>query len=67
MHLIRPNGMIERLKAAERPGGTVGGYGRTPPGPATPEALQIAARQDRRRKRRRRPDPLPGRLVDVTA
>ncbi len=42
------------------------GYGRSQPGPATAEALQLAARQDRRQQPRRKQDPLRGRLLDLT-
>ena len=31
------------------------------------ESVRIGARQDRRQKRRRRPDPFRGRVVDLTA
>lgn len=67
MNLIRPNGLIERLTRVPRLQVEPGGYGRRQPGPATPEALRLAARQDRRRQPRRRTDPLRGRLLDVTA
>jgi hypothetical protein len=43
------------------------GYGRAQLGPATAESLRLGARQDRREKRRRRPDPFRGRVVDLTA
>ena len=68
MTLIRPNGLVERLDRwpHARAGGS-SGYGRERPGPATAEAVRLAARQDRRRDRRPRPDPLRGRLVDVEA
>ncbi|HET6519079.1 MAG TPA: hypothetical protein VFG47_04590 [Geminicoccaceae bacterium] len=67
MTLIRPNGLVERLYRSphERPDPAT--YGRVQPGPATAEALRLAARQDRRKERRTRPDPLRGRLVDVEA
>jgi len=42
------------------------GYGRAQLGPATAEALRLGAQQDGR-KRRRRPDPFRGRVVDLTA
>ena len=67
MKLIRPNGMIERLVRTPRSQVQLEGYGRSQPGPATAQAVHLAARQDRREQRRRRPDPLRGRLVDVTA
>ncbi len=66
MNLIRPNGLIERLTLPRRQV-ELEGYGRAQPGPATPEALRLAARQERRRQPRRKPDPLRGRLLDVTA
>jgi hypothetical protein len=43
------------------------GYGRAQPAPATAETMRLAARQERRRQPRRKPDPLRGRLVDLTA
>ena len=67
MNLIRPNGMIERLVRPPRSQIQLEGYGRAQPGPATAQAVRLGARQDRREQRRRRPDPLRGRLVDVTA
>ena len=66
MDLIRPNGLIERLVRARSQTG-VDGYGRTQSGPATPETMRSAARQERRRQRRRKADPLRGRLIDLTA
>jgi hypothetical protein len=66
MNLIRPNGLVERLSLSRLQVG-LEGYGRTQPGPATPETLRLAARQERRRQPRRKADPLRGRLVDVTA
>jgi hypothetical protein len=66
MNLIRPNGLVERL-SLPRLQVELQGYGRTQPGPATPETLRLAARQERRRQPRRKADPLRGRLVDVTA
>ena len=67
MILLRPNGMVEPLyrSAWERP--DLMTYGRVQPGPATAEAVRLAARQDRRKERRARPEPLRGRLVDVEA
>lgn len=67
MNLIRPNGMVERLSLAARHQLELQGYGRAQGGPANAETLQLAARQDRRHERRRRPDPLRGRVVDLTA
>jgi hypothetical protein len=66
MDLIRPNGLIERL-SLPRLQPQPEGYGRAQSGPATPEALRLAARQERRRQPRRKADPLRGRLVDLTA
>jgi hypothetical protein len=66
MNLIRPNGLIERL-SLPRLQVAQDGYGRAQPGPATPEILRAAARQERRRQPRRKADPLRGRLVDLTA
>ncbi len=66
MNLIRPNGLIERLILPQlqiEPES----YGRSQPGPATPETLRLAARQERRRQPRRKTDPLRGRLLDLTA
>ncbi|HLT01249.1 MAG TPA: hypothetical protein VK001_03680 [Geminicoccaceae bacterium] len=67
MDLIRPNGLVERLRLGPRHQVEFEGYDRVQLGPATAEALRLAARRDRRDKRRRRPDPLRGRLVDLTA
>ena len=67
MNLIRPNGLIERLTPMPRPQVELRGYGRTQPGPTSAQALQLAARQERRGRARRRPDPLRGRLIDLTA
>ncbi len=67
MNLIRPNGLVERLWYGPRQQVELDGYGRAPLGPATPEALRLAAQQDRREKRRRRPDPFRGSVVDLTA
>jgi hypothetical protein len=67
MNLIRPNGLIERLTPVPRHEVELSGYGRTQPAPATAETLRLAARQERRRQLRRKPDPLRGRLVDLTA
>jgi hypothetical protein len=67
MNLIRPNGLVERLWFGPRPQVELDGYGRAQLGPATAEALRLAAQQDRRQKRRRRPDPFRGRVIDLTA
>ena len=67
MNVIRPSGMIERLGRAARPPVEFQAYGRAQPGPATPEEMQRATRQDRRRRQRDRAEPLRGRLVDLTA
>ena len=67
MDLIRPNGMIERLGWARRSPLVLESYGRPQPGPSSPEAMRIAARQDRRQRQRRAADPLRGRLIDLTA
>ena len=67
MDLVRPNGMVERLARVTRPAIEFDGYGRAQPGPATAQTLHLAHQQDRRRQRRRRPDPTRGRLFDVTA
>ena len=67
MNLIRPNGLIERLSPTPRREVELSGYGRAQPAPATAETLRLAARQERRGRRRRQPDPLRGRLVDLTA
>ena len=67
MNLIRPNGLVERLWSGPRQQVGFDGYGRAQLGPATAESLRLGARQDRRQKRRRRPDPFRGRVVDLTA
>ena len=67
MNLIRPNGLIERLPPIARHEVEMNGYGRAQPAPATAETMRLAARQERRRQPRRKPDPLRGRLVDLTA
>lgn len=66
MDPIRPDGMVERLARPGRLALAFAGYGRAQPGGATAANLQLAAEQDRRRRRRDRPDPLRGRLVDLT-
>ncbi len=66
MNLIRPNGMVERLNRV-RPQVEFDGYGRPQPGRSSAESVRLAAQRDRRRQQRRRPDPLRGRLVDMTA
>src|SRR5262245_37634862 len=65
MQLIRPNGLVERLSFEPRHEVEFAGYGRAQLGPATAEALRLGAQQDRRQKRRRRPDPFRGRVVDL--
>jgi hypothetical protein len=67
MDLIRPNGLIERLGRMPQRQPGLDGYGRSQAGPATAEALRLAARQDRRQQPRRKADPLRGRLLDLTA
>jgi hypothetical protein len=67
MDLMRPNGLIERLTPMARPQVQAHGYGRSQPGPASPEAMRAAALQDRRQQPRRKADPLRGRLLDLTA
>jgi hypothetical protein len=67
MNLIRPNGLVERLWIGPRQRVELERYGRDQLGPATAETLRLGAQRDRRQKRRRRPDPLRGRLVDLTA
>lgn len=67
MDLMRPNGLIERLTPMARPQVAIQSYGRSQPGPASPEAMRSAALQDRRHKPRRKVDPLRGRLLDLTA
>ena len=67
MDLIRPNGFVERLWFELRRQVEFEHYGRVQLGPATAEALRLGAQRDRRQKRRRRPDPLRGRFVDLTA
>lgn len=66
MNLIRPNGLVERLSPTPRHQVEFDGYGRAQSGPATSET-QLAARRDRRQRRRRKQDPLRGRVVDLTA
>lgn len=63
---IRPDGMVERLERAGRPPHTFTGYDRAQPGASTANSLRLATEHDRRRRRRNRPDPLRGRLVDLT-
>ena len=67
MNLIRPNGLLERLTRVPRLQVEADGYGRSQPGRASAEALQLVARQDRRQQQRRKQDPLRGRLLDLTA
>jgi hypothetical protein len=67
MNLIRPNGLVERLSPTPRHQIELDGYGRAQSGPATSETLQLAARRDRRQRRRRKQDPLRGRVIDLTA
>lgn len=67
MNLIRPNGLVERLTRTPRLQVEADGYGRSQQGPADAEMLRLAARQDRRQQQRRKPDPLRGRLLDLTA
>ena len=67
MNLVRPNGLIERLCYAPRQQVEFEHYGRVPLGPATAETLRLGAQRDRRQRRRRRPDPWRGRVVDLTA
>ena len=67
MNLIRPDGLVERLWLEPRQHVHLKTYGRVQLGPATAETLRIGAQRDRRQKRRRRPDPLRGRGVDLTA
>jgi len=67
MNLIRPNGLVERLWFGPRQQVDLENYGRVQLGPATAETLRLGAQRDRRQKRRRRPDPLRGRVVDLTA
>jgi hypothetical protein len=66
MELIRPNGLVERLWSRRFVPGPEG-YGRSQPGPPSREAIELAARQDRRGRRRRKGDPERGRLIDLTA
>jgi hypothetical protein len=67
MNSIRPNGLVERLWFGRRHQVEVEGYGRAQLGPATAETLRLGAQRDRRQKRRRRPEPFRGRVVDLTA
>jgi hypothetical protein len=67
MNLNRPNGLVERLGFGPRHPVQVQGYGRDPLGPATAETIRLGSQRDRRQQRRRRPDPLRGRVVDLTA
>jgi hypothetical protein len=67
MNLIRPNGLVERLSFGSRHQVELEGYGREQLGPATAETLRGGAQRDRRQKRRRRPDPFRGSVVDLTA
>jgi hypothetical protein len=65
VELIRPNGMVEHLTAPVDSSNAPDAYGQAKPGRSTAEALRLAARQDRRRRSRRVPDPLRGRLFDL--
>lgn len=67
MHLIRPNGLVERLCSGPRRCLEFEGYGRVQLGPATAETLRLRAQRHRRQRRRKRPDLLRGRMVDLTA
>jgi hypothetical protein len=67
MKLIRPNGMLERLIEIINLPEPPDAYGRGKPGRSTPEALHLAARQDRRRRPRHLPEQLRGRLLDLGA
>ena len=67
MNLLRPNGSVERLWLGPRQQVELENYGRVQLGPATAETLRLGAQRDRRQKRRRRPDPLRGRVVGLTA
>lgn len=66
MSPIRPDGMVERLDGVRAPSVAFSGYGRAQPGPQPVDSIRLAAEQDRRRKRRNRPDPFLGRLIDLT-
>jgi hypothetical protein len=66
MNAIRPNGLVERLWFTPRQQSEFQHYRRVQLGPATAETLGSGAQRDRRQKRRRRPDPLRGRVVDLT-
>jgi hypothetical protein len=67
MHIINVNGMVEQLDGVTPRQATLFGYGREQPGRTTADAIRQAARQDRRRQQRPRPDPLRGRLFDMKA
>jgi hypothetical protein len=67
MELIRPNGLIERLRSHRRFVPAPEAYGRPQPGRSSREAVELAARQDRRGRRRRRDDPERGHLIDLMA
>ena len=62
--VLRPNGLVERMDRAFRP--AVPGYASERAGRSTREHLQIAARSDRRRRRRPVVDPFKGRLYDLS-
>jgi hypothetical protein len=67
MKLIRPNGMLERLIEIINLPDPPDAYGQAKPGRSTAQALRLAARQDRRRRPRRMPEQLRGRLLDLGA
>jgi len=67
MELIRPNGMVEHLTVPVDRSDAPADYGQAKPGRSSAEALRLAARQDRRRRSRRVPDPWRGRLLDLGA
>ena len=60
--LLRPNGQVELLAPLRA---MDAGYGSRQPGRDDPHAVRIAARADRRRRRRALADSLVGRLVDL--
>jgi hypothetical protein len=67
MDLIRPNCLVERLWSGPGQRGEFEHDGRVQLGPATAATLCLGAQRDRRQRRRRGPDLLRGRVVDLTA
>jgi hypothetical protein len=67
MEPIRPNGMVERLRAILDLPDPPATYGQAKPGRSTGHSLRLAALQNRRSRSRCLPDPLRRRLLDLGA